>query len=209
MDMRTLTSILHTNITNVSVRSAVRDAGRLIHHDSFAASLERYLGETLHDRVHLKAFEGEKNLPAFLKHGYRLFEARIVGRRCVVLAARHNVATPSDIAKHVQLVRSAVDAIVVFAAPSVTAYYRSRLSAKGSALSFLAISFISQNLPRICANTSALSIRGTPKGSRRRPKPSCSTTCSTLTRTQRHRQSPNVCATRRCLLAVRSMISWP
>ena len=103
----------------------------MIHHNSFAASLERYLGETLHDRVHLKAFEGEKNLPAFLKHGYRLFEARIVGRRCVVLAARHNVATPSDIAKHVQLVRSAVDAIVVFAAPSVTAYYRSRLIGQG------------------------------------------------------------------------------
>src|SRR5690606_13812044 len=40
---------------------------------------------------------------------------------------------PANIARHVALVRSAVDAIVVFAAPAASAYNRSRLIAHGVA----------------------------------------------------------------------------
>lgn len=102
-------------------------------HDAFAVSLEHYLGKTLHDRIRLKAFKDAVRLPAFLEHIYNFFEAGIVGRRCVILAARDKVATPSDIAKHVSLVRAKVDAIIAFAASSLTAHNRSRLIDQGIA----------------------------------------------------------------------------
>jgi len=97
----------------------------------FVADLERYLRETLHDRIHVRPFEGSERLPAFVERAYSLFETRIVGTRCVILAARENPATPSEIAKHVSLVRSATNAIVVFAATAVTAHNRSRLIGQG------------------------------------------------------------------------------
>ena len=47
------------------------------------------------------------------------------------LAANDNTATPANIEKHLALVRDAVDAIVVFVAPSLSAYNRSRLIKRG------------------------------------------------------------------------------
>lgn len=101
--------------------------------EAFAEALERYLGETLHDRVRVDEIEGTISVPNFLERSYRFYKARIVGRQCVLIAARENVATPADIAKHVSLVRSAVDTIVIFAAPSLSAHNRSRLIAQGVA----------------------------------------------------------------------------
>lgn len=101
--------------------------------EPFAEALERYLGETLHDRIRVTEFDGALALPSFLERTYRLYEAQIAGRRCIFVAARENAATPSDIAKHVSLVRSAQEAIVVFAAPSLSAHNRSRLLSHGVA----------------------------------------------------------------------------
>lgn len=98
---------------------------------SFAEALERYLGHTLHDRIHVDTLESIPSLPSFLSRMYRLYEGRIAGRRCVFLTTIDNLATPSDIAKHVGLVRAAVEAIVVFAAPSLSAHNRSRLIGQG------------------------------------------------------------------------------
>jgi DNA-binding MarR family transcriptional regulator len=109
------------------------DRGRNIMEEPFAEALERYLGETLHDRIRVSEFRGAFALPSFLERTYRLYETQIAGRRCVFVTARENMATPSDIAKHIGLVRSAVDAVVVFAVPSLSAHNRSRLLGHGVA----------------------------------------------------------------------------
>lgn len=101
--------------------------------EPFAEALERYLGETLHDRIRVTEIGGPSALPSFLERTYKLYEAQIAGRRCILVAARENMATPSDIAKHVGLVRSAIEAVVVFAAPSLSAHNRSRLLSHGVA----------------------------------------------------------------------------
>ena len=62
---------------------------------------------------------------------YSLHEGHIAGRRCIFLATTDNTATPSDIAKHVALVRPTVDAIVVFVATWLSAHNRSRLIRQG------------------------------------------------------------------------------
>ena len=71
------------------------------------------------------------NRTTFLSRIYSLHEGRIAGRRCIFLATADNTATPSDIAKHLALVRPAVDAIVVFVAPWLSAHNRSRLIGQG------------------------------------------------------------------------------
>ena len=58
---------------------------------------------------------------------YRICDGRIAGRHCVFLVTNDHGATPSAIAKHVGLVRSAVDAIVVFVAPALSPHNRARL----------------------------------------------------------------------------------
>lgn len=97
----------------------------------FAEALERYLEDTLHDRIVVEKFTNALGLPLFVERAYSLYKARIAGRQCVFLAALDRAATPSDIAKHVGLVRKTVNAIVVFAARSLSAHNRSRLIGKG------------------------------------------------------------------------------
>lgn len=101
--------------------------------EAFAEALKRYLWETLHDKVRVDEIDGTISVPTFLERSYSFYKARIVGRQCILIAARENIATPADIAKHVSLVRSAVDAIVIFAAPSLSAHNRSRLIVQGVA----------------------------------------------------------------------------
>ena len=90
-------------------------------------ALERYLGDTLHEPTRVDALEHAPGLPSFLSRTYSLHEGHIAGRRIVFLATMDNTATPSDIAKHVALVRPAVDALVVFVAPWLSAHNRARL----------------------------------------------------------------------------------
>ncbi len=92
-----------------------------------AAALQRYLEDTLHEPARVLALERTPSLPSFLSRMYSLLEGQIAGRRCIFLATTDNTATPSDIAKHVALVHPAVDAIVVFVTPWLSAYNRSRL----------------------------------------------------------------------------------
>ena len=92
-----------------------------------ADALQRYLEDTLHEPARVVALERTLGLPSFLSRMYSLFEGRVAGRQCIFLAAADNAAKPSNIAKHVALVRPAVDAAVVFVAPWLSAYGRSRL----------------------------------------------------------------------------------
>ena len=96
-----------------------------------ADALQRYLEDTLHVPARIVALENALSLPSFLSRMYSLHEGHMVGRRFIFLATIDNSATPSDIAKHVALVRSAVDAIVVFVAPWLSAHNRARLIGKG------------------------------------------------------------------------------
>ena len=94
---------------------------------AFAEALKRYLVDTLHCGVMIGDFASADRLPSFLGRAYTFYEAEIASRRCIFLAALTNAATPSDIAKHVGLVRKSVDAIIVFATPSLSAHNRARL----------------------------------------------------------------------------------
>ena len=95
-------------------------------------TLTHYLEQTLHRRIRIHAFEHSVSLPAFLERTYQLYESSIAGQQCIFLIAGENFATPSDIAKHVALVRSVVPAIVVFVAASLSTHNRARLVAQGT-----------------------------------------------------------------------------
>ena len=92
-----------------------------------ADALQRYVEATLHEPARVAALDGAPSLPSFLSRMCRLLEGRVAGRKCIFLTTADNSATPSDIAKHVALVRPAVDAIIVFVAPWLSAHNRSRL----------------------------------------------------------------------------------
>ena len=101
---------------------------------AFVEELERYFERTLHEKVRVREVDEAISVPVFLERTYAFFKARIVGRKLMLIAARENASTPAEIAKHVSLVRSAaVDSIVIFAAPYLSAYNRSRLIAQGVA----------------------------------------------------------------------------
>ena len=96
-----------------------------------AVELQRYLEDTLHEPARVAALDSEPSLPSFLTRMYSFFEGHVAGRQCIFLATADNTATPSEIAKHVALVRPTVDAIVVFVAPWLSAHNRSRLIGQG------------------------------------------------------------------------------
>lgn len=96
-----------------------------------AVALQRYLESTLHESARIVVLERVPSLPSFLSRMYSLLEGHIAGRRCIFLATTHNTATPSEIAKHVALVRSATGTIVGFVAPWLSAHNRSRLVGQG------------------------------------------------------------------------------
>ena len=106
-----------------------KDVDRL--NDGFAEALERYLGETLHDRIEVTGYERMARLPSFLSRAYRLYESQIAGRPCAFLVTEQDIATPSEIAKHVTLVRNDSDNIVIFATPAMSAHNRDRLVQHG------------------------------------------------------------------------------
>jgi hypothetical protein len=98
---------------------------------AFAAILERYLSETLHERIRLEPAEHTMHLPTFLAGTYTLYQGIIANRRCVFLGAGEQATAPSDIAKHVALVRAATGDVVIFATLFLSAYNRSRLISQG------------------------------------------------------------------------------
>ena len=107
------------------------DKGHTNSERPFAEALERYLGDTLNDRIRVNPLHHVPNLSSFLVRIYGICDGRIAGRRCVFLVTKDHSARPSDIAKHVGLVRTALDAIVVFVAPSLSRHNRARLIRHG------------------------------------------------------------------------------
>ena len=99
--------------------------------ETFADELEHYLGQTLHEDIKLRDIRGTLSVPVFLGRTYHFLETRISRTRCMLMVAKGEAATPSEIAKHVSLARKAVDAVTVFVASSLNAYNRSRLIAQG------------------------------------------------------------------------------
>ncbi len=97
----------------------------------FPDALERYLGELLHERIDVRPFEATSSLPAFIGRIYALYEARILGRQCVIVAKLDGTGTPADIAKHIDIVRNATHTTVAFATMNISAQNRSRLIGQG------------------------------------------------------------------------------
>ena len=102
-----------------------------INDSQFPESLERYLGELLHERVDVRSFEGTRSFPSFIGRTYNLYETRILGRHCIIVARLGDMATPADIAKHIDIVRDATHATVAFATMTISAHNRSRLIGQG------------------------------------------------------------------------------
>ena len=98
-----------------------------INDSQFPESLERYLGELLHERIDVRSFEGTRSFPSFIGRTYNLYETRILGRHCIIVARLGDTATPADIAKHIDIVRNATHATVAFATMTISAHNRSRL----------------------------------------------------------------------------------
>lgn len=100
---------------------------------AFAGALQRYLSETLHLEINVSDFVAVPRLQAFLERRYRLYEAHIARRHCVFAVTREDISTPGDIAKHIANIRSAVEALVVLATPSLSSHNRQRLLKYGVA----------------------------------------------------------------------------
>ena len=49
-----------------------------INDSQFPESLERYLGELLHERIDVRSFEGTRSFPSFIGRTYNLYETRIL-----------------------------------------------------------------------------------------------------------------------------------
>lgn len=102
--------------------------------DPFAAALESYLERTLHVAVDLSPWGGGADLPVFLSRTYKLYEAQIGQAGLVMLASgRDDPATPSDIAKHLNMVAATSGGIVAYATPAISATLRARLIEAGIA----------------------------------------------------------------------------
>ena len=98
----------------------------------FVTELNRYINRTLQNGAQVSEIGNMPGLPAFLRRTYKFYESRIVGRKCVFLVSSDNAASPAEIAKHVGLVRSVGnDAVVAFAARSLSAHSRARLIDRG------------------------------------------------------------------------------
>ncbi len=96
--------------------------------DRFAEALQRYLAEALHDDIQISRFRGRASLPAFIERSYKLYESTIADRPCVFMAAGDQSNSPTDIAKHISIVRAAFKvALVAYAASSLSAHNRARL----------------------------------------------------------------------------------
>lgn len=101
------------------------------HDVQFPEALERYLGALLHERIDVRPFEATRSLPAFIGRTYTLYETRVLGRQCVIVAKLDGTGTPADIAKHIDIVRNATHATVAFATMTISAHNRSRLIGQG------------------------------------------------------------------------------
>ena len=102
-----------------------------INESQFPEALERYLGELLHERIDVRPFEGTRSLPSFIGRTYTLYEAHILGRHFIIVARLEDAGTPADIAKHIDIVRNATNAMVAFATMTISAHNRSRLIGQG------------------------------------------------------------------------------
>jgi DNA-binding MarR family transcriptional regulator len=97
----------------------------------FAATLERYLSETLHTHIRVSQTEIPANLPTFLTRAYAFFEADILGRRCIFMGVPELSATPGDTGKHIRLAEDKIGALVALATPAMSAHHRARLIQQG------------------------------------------------------------------------------
>ena len=105
----------------------------MLDNDSIVEELAGYVGKILHDNLEVVECGRAASLPAFMGNLYQLHEGSISGRRCILLVAGDDHGTPTQIAKHMDLVRDdGDDAIPILVAPSMNSHIRDRLIAHGT-----------------------------------------------------------------------------
>ncbi|MGI9228903.1 MAG: hypothetical protein ACR2P9_03490 [Gammaproteobacteria bacterium] len=97
----------------------------------FVATLEQHISHTLHYPIRVAAVGVAPSLPVFMGRMYQFYEGHLFGKRCIFLVSLGDATTPAEIAKHIGLVRAVEDAIVVYAAQSLSAHNRARLIKHG------------------------------------------------------------------------------
>lgn len=102
--------------------------------EHFRDRLEGYLEAILKGGVRLRDWQRHEALPAFLARTYWFFETRIGRTGLLFMFARQDDEhTPTEIARHLDLVKREFDGIVAYSAERLTARFRARLIADGVA----------------------------------------------------------------------------
>ncbi len=93
-----------------------------------ANNLVRYLKDTLDIDVQPQKWEDTSKLPIFLRNTYDFFEVHILGKLCLIMAAKEKVEqTPATVRKHMLQVAKKWNDEIIYLHRKVTAYNRKRL----------------------------------------------------------------------------------
>ena len=96
--------------------------------ENLRCDFERYLNETLDITVKTQPWEGEGNLPFFLRNMYAFFQVSVLNTRCLVMAPRKEAEqTPSTVRKHKLQVQKKWGYAVLYVSRKISAYNRKRL----------------------------------------------------------------------------------
>lgn len=93
----------------------------------FGDLIQGYLIEVLHVDFRVEGIDCPGALPNFYRSIYTFYQTTIFSEKCIIIATKDEGVTPAQIAKHIAVVGSKVGGIILFAAPSLSAYNRDRL----------------------------------------------------------------------------------
>jgi hypothetical protein len=92
--------------------------------------IENYVGRVLHQGATAFSLPNTYRLPVFIERLYQLYDFHISTNRFVLFVVRHrnlNIPTPSELAKHVQIIRNAIQLPAIFGSETITSPLRARL----------------------------------------------------------------------------------
>lgn len=90
--------------------------------------VEKYLRDALGDTPTITPWKEERHLALFLRDRYRFFEARILGKPCLLMTHKEDQEeSPATIRKHIDQVKTKWSGPVVYVRERITAYNRKRL----------------------------------------------------------------------------------
>lgn len=96
-------------------------------HEPLAGRIARYAGQVMHAPMRVMQEAPPPDLPIFLTHAYRFFEAEIAGRTCLLMTPNDEAETTGDVVKHARLAEAQAQATVILGLSALSARDRSRL----------------------------------------------------------------------------------